>query len=422
MKNDITYEYRVFTNRLIDIEAMEVGKCTSKVVKELKPKDKVDGRFFHTSDTDEWFFCWNGELQKLNLKGNSDVNDALSEVEKLIADAKIAVNDAKKTADEAKEAASEAKNAADAASAAVESIDSKAEQSDVDELSKVVVSLSQVVESKANKSDIEELSANVALKSDLDDIVKTSELDGYATKEDIKGKQDVIEDLDDIRTNMGLAKTALQSIPEEYVTKTELEGKGYLTVDDANSKYAPIGSTSSGVAKDYVDTELAKKQDIIDDIDEIRSNAALAATALQEGDLEGYVTEDELNKKGYLTEHQDISGKQNVIENLDDIISGAALGATALQPGNLEGYVTEDELNKKGYLTEHQDISGKQDVIENLNDIISGAAAGATALQPGDLEGYLTENSNVIVGINSQIADINALLGEAVNITNTILA
>ena len=404
MKNDITYEYRVFTNRLIDIEAMEVGKCTSKVVKELKPKDKVDGRFFHTSDTDEWFFCWNGELQKLNLKGDSDVNAALSEVEKLIADAKIAVNDAKKTADEAKDAASEAKTAADAASAAVESIDSKAEQSDVDELSNVVVSLSKDVESKANKSDIEELSGKVALKSDLDDVVKTSELEGYATaefvngkiaeikvptkvselnndskyltKEDIDGKQDVIEDLDDIRTNMGLAKTALQSIPEEYVTETELEGKGYLTVDDANSKYAPIGSTGSGVAKDYVDAELAKKQNIINDIEDIRSNAALAATALQEGDLEGYVTEDELNKKGYLTDHQDISGKQDVIENLNDIISGASAGATALQPGDLEGYLTEDTLS----------------------------------------------NSNVIVGINSQIADINALLGEAVNITNTILA
>ena len=131
-----------------------------------------------------------------------------------------------------------------------------------------------------------------------------------------------------------------------------------------------------GVAKDYVDAELAKKQNIIDDIEDIRSNAALAATALQEGDLVGYVTEDALNKKGYLTEHQDISGKQDVIENLNDIISGASAGATALQPGDLEGYLTEDTLS----------------------------------------------NSNVITGINSQIADINALLGEAVNITNTILA
>ena len=122
MKNDITYEYRVFTHRLIDVESMEVGICTSKVIKELKPKDKVNGRFFHTSDTDEWFFYWNNELQKLNLKGNSDVNAALAEVEKLIADANAAVDDAKKTATEAKNAAAEAKTAADAASAAVESI------------------------------------------------------------------------------------------------------------------------------------------------------------------------------------------------------------------------------------------------------------------------------------------------------------
>ena len=100
MKNDITYEYRVFTHRLIDVETMEVGKCTSKVIKELKPKDKIDGRFFHTSDTDEWFFCWNGEIQKLNLKGNSDVNAAIAEVEKLIADANVAVEVAKTTAKE----------------------------------------------------------------------------------------------------------------------------------------------------------------------------------------------------------------------------------------------------------------------------------------------------------------------------------
>ena len=84
MKNDITYEYRVFTNRIIDVESMEVGKCTSKVIKEIKQKDKVDGRFFHTSDTDEWFFCWNGKLQKLNLKGDADVNAALDEVRELI--------------------------------------------------------------------------------------------------------------------------------------------------------------------------------------------------------------------------------------------------------------------------------------------------------------------------------------------------
>ena len=99
MKNDHTYEYRVFTHRPFDIESMEVGVCTSKVIKEIKPKDKINGRFFHTSDTDEWFFCWGGKLQKLNLKGNADVNDALDEVRELINEAKVSVENANKTAD-----------------------------------------------------------------------------------------------------------------------------------------------------------------------------------------------------------------------------------------------------------------------------------------------------------------------------------
>lgn len=71
------------------------------------------------------------------------------------------------------------------------------------------------------------------------------------------------------------------------------------------------------------------------------------------------------NDKGYLNEHQDIShlatkdelqGKQNVIQDLKAIREGASKGATALQSIPDE-YVTESELDKKGYLTEHQDIS-----------------------------------------------------------------
>ena len=197
IKNDITYEYRVFTHRLIDVEAMEVGKCTSKVIKELKPKDKVDGRFYHTSDTDEWFFCWNGELQKLNLKGDSDVNAALAEVEKLIGEANVAVADAKSTAKEAKEASDAAKDAAEKASAAVESI-----------------------ENKADKSDVESLSAKV-------DAIKIPSLDGYALKSDIPSldgyaKTSDIPSLDDYAL-----KSEIPSVPsmDNYYTRDDIDGK-----------------------------------------------------------------------------------------------------------------------------------------------------------------------------------------------------
>ena len=194
-------------------------------------------------------------MQKLNLKGDSDVNAALAEVEKLIADANVAVSDAKKTATEAKNAAAEAKTAADAASAAVESIDNKADKSDVDAVSKAV-------ELKADKSDVDTLSAKV-------DSIKVPSLDGYATEDfvsneiakinipevptkvselendanyltehqDISGKQDVIADLDTIRSGAAAGATALQEIPAEYVTESELDSKGYLTEHQSLDNY-----------------------------------------------------------------------------------------------------------------------------------------------------------------------------------------
>lgn len=385
VKNDITYEYRVFTHRLVDIDSMQVGTCTSKVIKELKSKDKVDGRFFHTSDTDEWYFCWNGELQKLNLKGNSDVNAALAEVEKLIGEANTAVSEAKATAKAAADAAAEAKAAAESASAAVESIGGKADQSAVDAVSKAV-------ELKADKTAVEALAASIpTVPTNVSAFTNDA---GYLTShQDISGKQDLITDLATIRANAELGATAIQEIPDTYATKEyvreQIDGinlptvpinvseftndAGYLTKSVADGYYAALGTTGSGdgVDKNYVDTELAKKQNIIDDINDIRSKA------------------------------------NSALQSIPDV------------------YVTDEELEGKGYLTEHQDISGKQNVIDDLETIRSGAAAGATALQASDLNGYLTEEtlatSNVIVEINSKIAEINTLLGDATALTNTIL-
>ena len=45
-------------------------------------------------------------------------------------------------------------------------------------------------------------------------------------------KQDVIEDLATIRSGAAAGATALQEVPDEYVTETELASKGYLTNDN----------------------------------------------------------------------------------------------------------------------------------------------------------------------------------------------
>ena len=78
--------------------------------------------------------------------------------------------------------------------------------------------------------------------------------------ENLKGvlstKQGNIEDLETIREGAALGATALQAVPEEYVTETELTAKDYATVSQVN-----------------------EKQDIIEDLQTIREGAAAGAVA-----------------------------------------------------------------------------------------------------------------------------------------------
>ena len=445
IKNDITYEYRVFTNRLIDVEAMEVGKCTSKVVKELKAKDKVDGRFFHTSDTDEWFFCWTGELQKLNLKGDADVNNALAEVRELINEAEKAVKDAKDTASEAAKAAADAQKAADAAGDAVESIENKADVSYVDTLvaqevavkadKTAVDALTTTVAGKADASVVDALDAKVDSKADKSELDSKATIDSVnsltelvATKADSADVKELSDKVDAIKLDDYALKSEVPSIKglatEEFVegkiagieipTKvSDLENdEKYLTKDVADGYYAAIGTTGSGngVDKNYVDTELAKKQNVIDDIDDIRSKANSALQSIPDT----YVTDEELEGKGYLTEHQDISGKQDVIENLDEIIAGAAKGATSIQ--SLDGYATEEFVTGQGYATVSQ-VEGKQDKIEDLDAIRTKVDNAITAETLNEsLNNYYTKGE-----IDGKIDAINTMFNTAIEMTNTIL-
>ena len=90
-----------------------------------------------------------------------------------------------------------------------------------------------------------------------------------------------------------------------------------------------------------------------------------------------YVTETELNDKGYLTEHQDISGKADKSE-IPTKTSQLTNDSGFLTQIPSE-YVTETELNDKGYLTEHQDISGKADKSELHNHSNKSVLDGITA-------------------------------------------
>ena len=134
------------------------------------------------------------------------------------------------------------------------------------------------VQNKVIKKYIDDAIANVGGGSS--DIVVDTEISSTSTNpvqnkvvySELQKKQGTISDLADIRSGAALGKTALQSVPSEYVTESELTQKGYATTSQVNDK-----------------------QDKIDDLEAIRSGAAKGATALQQADITNLVTKNELN-------------------------------------------------------------------------------------------------------------------------------
>lgn len=207
----------------------------------------------------------------------------------------------------------------------------------------------------------------------------TPDMSDYYNKEQVDNKlstkQDVISDIDNIRRNALKGATALQSVPSEYVTETELQNKGYATT-------AQVGA----------------KQDKISDLDNIRSGAEKGATAVQPASLADYVSKDDVDaelsetsanpvqNQAVHTALEDIAyafgqflnQKQPVISDLEAIRDGAAKGATALQ--------------------EHQPLKtiNGESIIGEGDITIEGGGGSA------DLEGYATEEY-----VDNAVAEVN---------------
>ena len=183
--------------------------------------------------------------------------------------------------------------------------------------------------------------AEAQLETDSDPI----DLSGYATKDDING--------------------FITEIPAEYITETELNRKGYLTEHQSLEGYATEQYVNDAIAGiDIPDPDLseyAKKSDI-PEIPDISTKADKEHTHSQyiTSIPSEYVTESELNAKGYLTQHQSLAGLATTAEVL---ATSAEIAAVEARVDTLESdaskyltsipteYITETELNNKNYVT-----------------------------------------------------------------------
>ena len=133
----------------------------------------------------------------------------------------------------------------------------------------------------------------------------------------------------------------LTSIPNEYITETELNSKGYLTEHQDLSDYA----LKSQIPTNYL-TSIPSEY-----ITETELNAKNYLTSIPSE----YITETELNNKGYLTEHQSLSdyAKKSDIPSVPTKTSQLTNDSNFLTSVPSE-YITESELNAKGYATTSQ--------------------------------------------------------------------
>ena len=202
----------------------------------------------------------------------------------------------------------------------------------------------------------------------LDNLVTKEELNskGYITEEVLNGKNYLTEDVLNTKNYL----TQHQDL-SSLVTKQELENKHYLTEHQ---------NISHLVSKDELETkgyltqhqsleEYAKKSELYNDTD-IKQRL----TTLENKpniDTSNFVTNDQLESKHFLTEHQPLTHLATVsdLEALRNIAVSKAELSKKLDTTEYNSFkdsvVTKTELAEKGYLTEHQDISNlatKQEV------------------------------------------------------------
>lgn len=136
----------------------------------------------------------------------------------------------------------------------------------------------------------------------------------------------------------------------------------------AKDKSVDITVPTVDVDKNYVDTELAKKANVSD----IPS-------------LDGYVTEEELNTKGYLTSHQDISGKVDKVKGKSLIADTEIERLKSVK--NYDDIEIKTELAKKANST---DIPTKVSGLQNDSNYQTDTDV-TTALTPYATKTYVGE-------------------------------
>ena len=281
-----------------------------------------------------------------------------------------------------------------------------------------------------NAVQISDYNADKASQTTIDE-AQNSEINKL--KGDIEVKQDIIKDLNAIREGADLGKTAIQEETDpiwtaekvNYYTKTEVNSSlelkankseiptvptnvsaftndaGYLTEHQSlDNYYTKTESDGKYATQVVVNEEIAAR---ITDIRDVKSVLESKADKSEIPSLNGYATEQWVEGKGYLTEHQDISGKLDKTE-----------AASTYQPKGdyaTKGEVATEVGNKQDTLisgTNIKTINGES-ILGSGDLVISGGGGEETdPIWTAEKVNYYTktEVDNMIGNINNALATL----------------
>ena len=230
----------------------------------------------------------------------------------------------------------------------------------------------------------DKIDASHKLSADLISEGTTNKLVSASEKATWSGKQDAISDLATIRSGAEAGSTALQ--PNDNVSELTNDA-GYLVAADISGKQDKIDSTHK-LDADLVDDSTSTnkfvtaankttwngKQDAINDLSTIRSNATAGKSAKDAVDAMGDIVSHDADEFAEAEHTHAISDVTNLQTTLDgkqaQITSTNKLSADLLSEGT---------TNKLVSSTEKTTWNNKQNAISDLTTIRNNASAGAGA-------------------------------------------
>lgn len=237
------------------------------------------------------------------------------------------------------------------------------------------------VDSIVTKQELDELFTKIkAQGGTYDDSSLRTELSNKAERSEIErisGQISILEqktDKDTVYDDSALNQrvSALESKPNidtsSFVTKQELENKGYLTQHQSLTEYAK----KSELPQPYNDTELKNR------VAQLESKPSI--------DTSNFVTNEALNSKGYLTQHQSLEGyakKSEIPQPYND--SDIKQRLTAVEQKG-EGYATKEQLASIPKTPQKLSIAGNVVTLSDGGGSITLPTTGGTATPTNEYE------------------------------------